>query len=690
MIYVYASSTLVVENSTFINSNPSTTVTIKGDAYSSVTIYSSRFFNIVSGSYGVVYTQGPLEIVDCLFDGNSVSSSDAAVVHSMEDVIIRDSRFIRNNATYLRYYDYRDSNYPSYTRGGSAIRGQRSINIYNCTFSFFTQTSSVIYYNNYDQEGLYHVYITDSKFYHSSRSIYSHSNVTIVDSSFSNITSSGAGGVVYSTKSVAITNCMFTDSTAVHGDGGVIYSQQWISIANSVLINSSAELGSGGAVYAVQDCTAVNSEFRSCIANNGNGGGIYSGNDVKVINCTMSECSATNGTGGAIYSAAKLMDLNVESNIVLSQSTFSHNTAECGGVLYTSGHYDHHMEFTDSTFFFNEANTTGGGVGFVENTTLSITNCIFDKNVAETVGGVLDLSFSRVTIEHSSFSQNHADENGGVFHGQKYSTNFTIAHTIMDHNSAGNGGVFYIRRSNSNINITDSKLISNSAGNQGGVMDLGGVTLTMDMDTVIINNSAGSSGNVISACVSQISTYGLEARLDPVYPLYCSIYNEGNSSTGASHTHSPYEATTSPPSDTTSQLPHEGSTTALGTTIATATTMLLSETNDPTHFSRSMDSSVTTDPDRFAVQQVEQDKYNDVHVWNSSQHNLLQVSIISLMVLCIVCTAVCVMMITLFFIVYKKRRGPRLVTRASDKKLSPVDKDQGETQHENEYSFSEI
>ena len=101
-----------------------------------------------------------------------------------------------------------------------------------------------------------------------------------------------------------------------------------------------------------------------------------------------------------------------------------------------------------------------------------------------------------------------------------------------------------------------------------------------------------------------------------------------------------------------------------------------------------MDSSVTTDPDRFAVQQVEQDKYDDV--WKSSQHNLLQVSITSLMILCIVCTAVCVMMITLFFIACKRRRGPRLVTQARYKKLSPVDKDLEETQHENEYSFCEI
>ncbi len=219
-------------------------------------------------------------------------------------------------------------------------------------------------------------------------------------------------------------------------------------------------------------------------------------------------------------------------------------------------------------------------------------------------------------------------------------------------------------------------------------------------------------------------------------------------SPGASHTHRPYEATGGPPSGTTSQLPsdnditttesntqppamitstktqshtddvmivttpgsvtqetssspivstahdgHEGSITTpaqVGTTSATPTTVS-SETDRPTYFSGSIDSSVTTAPDRLAVLQGEEDKYNDV--WKSSQHNLLQVSIISLMVLCMVCTAVCVMMVTLFFVVCKRRGGPRLVTRARYKKLSPTDKDLEETKRENEieeYSFSEI
>ena len=429
-IDVRSYSTLLVETSTFMNSSQ-----IKGDTYSSVNIYTSRFINNYANSYGVVYTQGPLEIIDCLFDSNSVSGG--AVVYSMEDVTIRNSTFIRNSASYLSYYyRYRPPYYyTSFYQGGSAIRGQRNINIYNCTFSLYMQTSSIVYsysycysryhYYGYDcQEGLYEVYIADSEFYDSSRSIYSYNNVTIVDNGFYNITTpSRGGGVVYSTKSVAVTNCMFINSTAVYGNGGAIYTDD--------------------------DCTAVNSEFRSNMASNGNGGGIYSGNDVKAINCNFSECSAPNGIGGAIYSAATDSSAISELNIVLLKSTFSENSAECGGVLYTSGHYNHHMEYTDSTFIFNEAtgtNTTkitGGEVGCVGNTTLSIKDSEFKYNEAE-IGGVLDLSFSTVTIEHSSFSQNSADDNGGVFHWQEYSTNFSITHTIMDLNSARNGGVFYV------------------------------------------------------------------------------------------------------------------------------------------------------------------------------------------------------------------------------------------------------
>ena len=53
------------------------------------------------------------------------------------------------------------------------------------------------------------------------------------------------------------------------------------------------------------------------------------------------------------------------------------------------------------------------------------------------------------------------------------------------------------------------------------------MTAVIDKDTIFSNNSANVSRNVITSCLGQISAYGLEVQLDPIYPMYCLIYNEG-------------------------------------------------------------------------------------------------------------------------------------------------------------------
>ena len=272
----------------------------------------------------------------------------------------------------------------------------------------------------------------------------------------------------------------------------------------------------------------LNSVFYNITAQSGNGGAIYIENDIKVISSNISHCSALNGKGGVIYSAASppetTFNIHSEPNVVFSGSYFSHNRAISSGMLYVSGHYNHHMEFNYSTFTFNEA-IGGGGVAFMRNTSLSITNSVLSNNMVTTDGGVLDLSFSSVNIQQSSLSQNTAVENGGVFYGQNYSTNITVVQTLFSCNMAANGGVFYVRRFNSNIKLVNSTFIANHATNQGGIMDIRGVTAVIDKDTIITNNSANISGDVISACLSAISAYGLEVQLDPTYPTYCSIYD---------------------------------------------------------------------------------------------------------------------------------------------------------------------
>ena len=542
-----SSPTLLVSRSTFINSS-----CVIGSSSCRMTIHSSRFVNNHHRD-GVIYTQGLLIIVNCLFDRNS--APNGGTVYSNGDVTVMSSNFTSNEA-----------------RGGSAISGLHNINVSDCTFSFYTQSDSVVHsrrYNSYYsyRQRDYIIYITNSVFYHNNRTIYSNNDVIVKNSSFYNsMASSGDGGAVYSTKSVTTVNCTFINSTAIHGNGGAVYSGENMTVLNSTFITSSA--GSrggtlysqqaisvfdcnindsiagydGGAVFSTQNMIAVNSMFSNSTASDGNGGAIYSGNDVMTINCTVNKCSALRGKGGAVYSTGAMeftFSLSSTPDVVFSRSFFSHNSASGCGVLYVNGHYAHRMEFTNSTFVFNEAmpsdqSFTGGGVACIRNTSLVIVNSVFNNNMAASNGGVLDVSFSSVRIELSSVSHNTARGNGGAFYVREYTTNFTIAHTVFENNAAENGGVMYVRRSNSNINLVDSTFIENSATNQGGVMDIRGVTFMMDMDTVIANKTANVSGNVISACLCQITAYGLEVQPDPIYPTYCSNYDERNRSESVS------------------------------------------------------------------------------------------------------------------------------------------------------------
>ena len=277
------------------------------------------------------------------------------------------SNFTNNEATYFHYV----YNRPTYHRGGSALYGQRNINISGCTFSFYTES---IVSGRYYSHGQQRLYITYSVFYHNDKAICSYNNDVIVKNSnfYSNMARSGNGGAVYSAKSVTAINCTFINSTAISGGGGAVFSGENIDALNSTFISSSAGGGgtlygqhsisvincnisnstagiNGGAVYSMQSVTAVNSTFSNSTASMGNGGAIYSGNDVMTINCTISKCSALSGKGGAVYSTGSIEVL------IFSRSLFSNNSASGCGVLYVNGHYDHRMEFTNSTFVFNEA-----------------------------------------------------------------------------------------------------------------------------------------------------------------------------------------------------------------------------------------------------------------------------------------------------------------------------------------------
>ena len=466
----------------------STFLRVHQSVYSNVnlTLRNSNFHNF---SGGVVHCTMPITTINCTFIGSELEPTvgSGGVLYSTQDIAVHNSTFIRSQVT---------------DRGGALYSEQGDISVTNSAFHDCSAASH-------------------------GGTIYSVHSVTLQNTTIVNSRSpSGSGGAVYGLY-VNIVNSTLRDTSA-HMDGGAVYSLQSVTASDSNFINSSVNSGSGGVILSGDYVSLVN-----CFMQNGlsyiNGGAIYSSSDVNLVNTSIIECSA-HGKGGAVYSAALLINnYYTQPNILFLRSTFSHNSASSGGVLYINSYYNHRMEFRDSVFVSNEATSGSGGVVFMGNTSLLISNSTFDNNTAATDGGVLDTSFSDVRITHSSLSGNTA-ENGGVFFGRNYTVNFTLVHTEVTNNAARNesGGVFYVRRFNSNIRLSDCTFTGNHANEQGGVMDIRGVTVEIDVDTIIANNTANIAGDVISACLCRITSHGLEVQPDPTYPMYCSVYDQGN------------------------------------------------------------------------------------------------------------------------------------------------------------------
>lgn len=86
-----------------------------------------------------------------------------------------------------------------------------------------------------------------------SAAIYAEGNLTVIDSTFSNLEVAGGGGAIFTTfgSTLNITNSTFTGNQASNGSsGGAIYSQGILDISNSTF-DANESSSQGGAIFAI-------------------------------------------------------------------------------------------------------------------------------------------------------------------------------------------------------------------------------------------------------------------------------------------------------------------------------------------------------------------------------------------------------------------------------------------------------
>ena len=291
-------STIIIMNDITFDS----TLTIKYD----VTIASSGATIYALGRHFYVRNSGEITVTfqDVILEGkNGGGGIDAAVGNAViENAIIQNC---------------------SYTYGG-AIYSTGGLTLINCIIN-----------NNYSNRG---------------GGVHATSSLTAYDCTFTNnkVIADEYGGAIYSRGAeVYLNNCDFINNYA--GDGGAIYSIGTnIGLSYCTFTNNNAS--NGGGVYATAKLSTDHCTFTNNRAGTNCGGAIYSTSNTTISNCTLTDNVAYKG--GAIYFA------NHGTQLTISWSTISNNSAGYGGGIFNNGT----LTFDYTSITYNTAGYNGGGI----------------------------------------------------------------------------------------------------------------------------------------------------------------------------------------------------------------------------------------------------------------------------------------------------------------------------------------
>ena len=193
------------------------------------------------------------------------------------------------------------------------------------------------------------------------------------------------------------------------------------------------------------------------LKNAGSGSAIWWQGDLEVVNCRFEK-----NQGGAIQSGS--------GNTTIVNSTFEENqSGKTGAAVQLTANAE--CTITGSNFSGNVTNsenamTNMGGAVYVDQGTLDITDCTFEKNSA-VYGGAIAVSYMKeLTIGNdTNFLDNNASYGGGIY-ANGANINIAANSVLCNNIASGYGGGIYASASNINI-AANSAVYNNTAATAG-------------------------------------------------------------------------------------------------------------------------------------------------------------------------------------------------------------------------------
>ena len=298
------------------------------------------------------------------------------------------------------------------------------------------------------------------------------------------------GGAIYNDGSLTLSDVKLSDNAA-DGYGGAVFNNGELVVSDSVfdsndIVNrGSASVDYGGAaIYNWKEGTlkVTNSNFTNNIKNYKNGDNLV-GAITTIGNATVSGSNFVNNSGrwgGAISATGAELRKN-SSTLTVSNTIFKDNSALYAGAVYIWGSnyniadcvFDNNTAFGKGNMTPNENN--GGALvvsqvsRFNEPITGTISGSKFTNNKAQ-YGGAAYFNKGFVTITDSVFENNVATAEGGAVdfsHASVKDLVVSINNSSFVGNKAPVAGAIF---TNVDSKITNSNFINNSAAKIGGAI----------------------------------------------------------------------------------------------------------------------------------------------------------------------------------------------------------------------------
>ena len=412
--------------------------------------------------------------------------------------------------------------------------------------------------------------------------IYNYGSLTLSDVKLSDNAADSYGGAVFNNGHLVVGNSVFDandivnrGSASVDYGGAAIYN--WydgvLTVSGSNFTNNIKNYKNGdnlvGAITTIGNATVSGSNF---VNNSGRWGGAISatgaelrknsstltvsntifkdnsalyagavyiwGSNYNIVDCVFDNNTAfgkgnmtpNNNNGGALV-VSQVSRFNEPITGTISGSKFTNNKAQYGGAAYFNKGF---VTITDSVFENNVATAEGGAVDFSHasvkdlvvsinnssfvgnkapvagaiftNVDSKITNSNFTKNTASKGGAVLNENGAKLTVDNSTFKDNAADSYGGaVFNNGELVVSDSVfdSNDIVNRGSAGvdYGGAAIYNWENAKLDISKSNFTNNIKNYVNGDRLVGAVTTIGNAtisDSYFVNNS-GRWGGALAA-----------------------------------------------------------------------------------------------------------------------------------------------------------------------------------------------